>query len=233
MIHAPAFGATTAAILGRRHACRLTPAGVRRSAAGPACWPAQRSGSPRWGPSLVSGGSPQSPCITATRHARAMAHPHFGSYLRQWRCERLRYWHPNVTCRRRFGSCWSPIDQEASSAGRSAVAETWLRITAGTPGARAHRRRPADRAQAFPAGRTALPSGLVPDGPRRPRSAVDGSRRGMNHTARCQPRISPVPPLAPCCSQTPSNASSRTDPTAFMNPESPARADQRRSPRSR
>jgi hypothetical protein len=44
----------------------------------------------------------------------------------------------------------------------------------------------------------------------------------LNHPARCQSRISPpshVPPLAPFCSQTPSNASSRTDSAAFMNPE--------------
>ena len=44
-------------LLGRRHVCRLTQAGVRRSAAGPVCWPAQRSGSRRWGPSSMSGRS--------------------------------------------------------------------------------------------------------------------------------------------------------------------------------
>jgi hypothetical protein len=192
MIHAPAFGVATAAILGRRHVCRLTPAGVRRSAARTACWPAQRSGSRRWGLSLVSGRSPQSPCITAIRHARAMAHPHRRELPQtNGGANGCTTWHPNVTCRRRFDSCVSPIDQGASSAGRSAVAETWLRNTASTPGARAHRRRPADRAQAFPAGRTALPSGLVSDGPRRSGSAVDGWRRGVEPSSPLPTRISP------------------------------------------
>jgi len=132
MIHAPAFGVTTAAILGRRHVCRLTPAGMRRSAAGPACWPAQRSGSRRWGPSM-SGRSPQSPCIKLLGTPGRLPTRTFGSYPRNGGANGCTTWHPNVTCRRRFDSCLSPIDQEASSAGRSAVAETWLRNTASTP----------------------------------------------------------------------------------------------------
>lgn len=83
-----------------------------------------------------------------------------------------------VACRRLTGG--------ASSAGRSAVAETWLPNTASTPGTRAHRRRPADRAQAFPAGRP-LPVALCLTG--RVGRGVPLMARGaeLNHTARCQP----------------------------------------------
>jgi hypothetical protein len=59
-----------------------------------------------------------------------------GATSDKWRCERLHYLAPRilpVTCRRRFDSCVLPIDQGASSAGRSAVAETWLRIPPAPP----------------------------------------------------------------------------------------------------
>jgi hypothetical protein len=206
MIHAPAFGVTTAAILGRRHVCRLTPAGVRRSAAGPACWPAQRSGSRRWGLSLVSGRSPQSPCITATRHARAMAHPHRREPPQtNGGANGCTTWHPNVTCRRRFDSCVLPIDQGASSAGRSAVAEPGDGIPPAPPAPeriavgqlivlkRSQRAERRFHVALCLTGRAGQGVPLMAGG------------AALNHRARCQPESHRHASrlLAPCCSQAP------------------------------
>src|SRR5208283_3343477 len=99
---------------------------------------------------------------------------------------RARAWRPDVTCRRRFGSCLSPIDRGASSAGRSAVAETWLRNTAGTRAPERiavgqlivlKRSQQADRFQV-----ASCLTGRVGQG-------VPLMARGaeLNHTARCRP----------------------------------------------
>jgi hypothetical protein len=132
-------------------------------------------------------------------------------------------------------SARAPIDQGASSAGRSAVAEIWLRNTASTPGTRAHRRRPTDRSQAFQRAERCFQVALCLTGRAGQGVPLMAGGAELNHPARCQPEAHRrrVPPLAPCCSQAPAHASSRTDPTAFMNPESPARSDQRSPPRSR
>jgi hypothetical protein len=113
-------------------------------------------------------------------------------------------------------------------AGRSAVAETWLRNIASTPGTRAHRRRPADRAQAFPAGRTALPNGLVSDGRVGQGVPLMAGGAESDRTARCQPESHRRhasrlwrPVVLRRLQRLPA-ARIR----AFMNPESPARSAQ-------